>query len=328
MCLCASLTVSAYFFTVSFQVYPSVFFSISEPENAKRTLIPQFCLRHQHVYSTGWFGLMNQLKDETANLCHTHLGITGSGYTRTCQKGCGGSCGTCATGMTCGTTGQCAATTFSCASLPVASPLSPPLSYYPHYLLCPIFVSALSLMPQLSHKKGSRPNKNGSLFGGEGVNKRGDSGFFTAVLSGFGSPFLPASLPFEIQNRDSKRHAHTAPPPSLPIFSSNFSSPQNGYYADPTSCAQYHICSNSLDTLQTCTTGLLWNSAIKACDWPVNVVCGGSAPCAPQCSGKQCGDDGCGGPCLPPPPSPPPEPPYLTSSFGILQPKQDVRGIP
>jgi len=73
---------------------------------------------------------------------------------------------------------------------------------------------------------------------------------------------------------------------------------QNGFYVNLSNCAKYHSCSNAIDILHTCPTGLLWNSAATACDWPANVQCGsggGSSACTPLCSGKECGDDGCGG---------------------------------
>ncbi|KAL4449391.1 hypothetical protein ABPG77_007035 [Micractinium sp. CCAP 211/92] len=62
-----------------------------------------------------------------------------------------------------------------------------------------------------------------------------------------------------------------AAPPTAAAFCAGKAA---GYYADTLSgCKAYYRCEASGAWYQKCQTGLMFNQAITACDWPANVVC-------------------------------------------------------
>ncbi len=47
----------------------------------------------------------------------------------------------------------------------------------------------------------------------------------------------------------------------------------NGFYPHPTDCQKYYQCAHGTPYEYACASGLLWNDAVKNCDWAVNVQC-------------------------------------------------------
>lgn len=47
----------------------------------------------------------------------------------------------------------------------------------------------------------------------------------------------------------------------------------HGLYAHPTDCAKYINCANSIEYIQDCGPGTVFNPLLKVCDWPYNVDC-------------------------------------------------------
>ena len=47
----------------------------------------------------------------------------------------------------------------------------------------------------------------------------------------------------------------------------------NGFYPHPTDCQKYYQCAHGTPYEYTCASGLLWNDAVKYCDWAANVQC-------------------------------------------------------
>ena len=47
----------------------------------------------------------------------------------------------------------------------------------------------------------------------------------------------------------------------------------NGLYAHSTDCQKYYQCAHGTPYEYSCGSGLLWNDAVKACDWEANVEC-------------------------------------------------------
>ena len=54
----------------------------------------------------------------------------------------------------------------------------------------------------------------------------------------------------------------------------DFVCPSAGYFKNPSDCSSFYNCAFAGPILpSSCTPGLLWNDAIKACDWASNVIC-------------------------------------------------------
>lgn len=49
------------------------------------------------------------------------------------------------------------------------------------------------------------------------------------------------------------------------------------FLADPKVCARYYVCAKSYAVQKSCGGSLLWNDALKYCDFPQNVDCGDAA---------------------------------------------------
>uniref|UniRef100_A0A182KD90 Uncharacterized protein n=1 Tax=Anopheles christyi TaxID=43041 RepID=A0A182KD90_9DIPT len=53
-----------------------------------------------------------------------------------------------------------------------------------------------------------------------------------------------------------------------------FVCPRDGFFRDPKNCAKYYRCyDGGRQALLDCPSGLYFNEAIPACDWPYNVTC-------------------------------------------------------
>lgn len=55
----------------------------------------------------------------------------------------------------------------------------------------------------------------------------------------------------------------------------------NGFYPHPTDCQKYYQCAHGTPYEYSCASGLLWNDAVKNCDWAANVQCTSGTTASP-----------------------------------------------